>query len=186
MTNGTRRGWGVSSRPICSILPGKTRYPSGRRLGGPQGWSGEVRKISPTTGIQAPDLPVRSQPLYLLSYPAHTRVKMYFISVNILSTLLINRNVKGSVPSRMCSVMSSEDGLDWRKHVQTKLIFLYRIVYFIVYCFGIIFRGLTVLVGQTPLSEVPRSHSDTPHSVGLLWMSDQPVAVTPNWQHTTL
>ena len=32
----------------------------------------------------------------------------------------------------------------------------------------------------------PRSHSDTQHSVGLLWTSDQPVADTSTWQHTTL
>jgi len=31
-----------------------------------------------------------------------------------------------------------------------------------------------------------RSHSDTPHSVGLLRTSDQPEAETPTWQHTTL
>jgi len=36
------------------------------------------------------------------------------------------------------------------------------------------------------LSEVARSHSDTPHSVGLLWTSDHPVADTSTWQHTTL
>jgi hypothetical protein len=31
-----------------------------------------------------------------------------------------------------------------------------------------------------------RSHTlDTPHSEGLLWTSDQPVAETSNWQHTT-
>jgi hypothetical protein len=34
--------------------------------------------------------------------------------------------------------------------------------------------------------EASRSHSDTPHSVGLLWTSDQPVAETSTWQHTTL
>ena len=34
--------------------------------------------------------------------------------------------------------------------------------------------------------EVSRSHSDTPHSVGILWTSDQPVAETSNWQHTAL
>jgi hypothetical protein len=28
------------------------------------------------------------------------------------------------------------------------------------------------------------SHSDTLHSVGLLWTSDQPVAETANWQHS--
>jgi len=30
------------------------------------------------------------------------------------------------------------------------------------------------------------SHSDTPHSVGLLWLSDQPDAETCTWQHTRL
>jgi len=39
----------------------------------------------------------------------------------------------------------------------------------------IIFHGLTVLVGLWLLNfEVSRSHSDTPHSVELLWTSDQP------------
>jgi len=33
------------------ILPGKTRYPLYRRLGGPQGRSGRVRKISPPPGF---------------------------------------------------------------------------------------------------------------------------------------
>ena len=42
-------------------------------------------------------------------------------------------------------------------------------------------------VGQGLLiHEVPRSHSDTPQSVGLLWTSDQLVAETSTWQHTTL
>ena len=36
------------------------------------------------------------------------------------------------------------------------------------------------------LYKVPRSHSDTPHSVGFLWMSDQPDAETSTWQHTKL
>jgi hypothetical protein len=31
-----------------------------------------------------------------------------------------------------------------------------------------------------------RWHSDTPHSVGLLWTSDQPDAETSTWQHTTV
>jgi len=31
-----------------------------------------------------------------------------------------------------------------------------------------------------------RSHSDTPHSVGLLWTSDQLVAQTSTWHHPTL
>ena len=40
------------------------------------------------------------------------------------------------------------------------------------------------LVGQGLLTdEVSRSHSDTPQSVRLLWMGDQPDAETSTWQH---
>ena len=42
------------------------------------------------------------------------------------------------------------------------------------------------LVGQDLIIKASRSHSDTPHSVGLLWTSDQPVAETSTWQHTPL
>jgi hypothetical protein len=43
------------------------------------------------------------------------------------------------------------------------------------------------LVGLRLLSiKASRSHSGTPHSVGLLWTSDQPHAQTSTWQHTTL
>jgi len=42
-------------------------------------------------------------------------------------------------------------------------------------------------VGQSLLIvEASWSHSDTQHSVGLLWMSDQPITETSTWQHTTL
>ena len=42
---------GSASRPVRSLPPGKTRYPLYRRLGGPQGRSGQVRKISPPPGF---------------------------------------------------------------------------------------------------------------------------------------
>jgi hypothetical protein len=32
--------------------------------------------------------------------------------------------------------------------------------------------------------QASRSHSDTPHSVGLLWTSDKPDAATSTWQYT--
>jgi hypothetical protein len=35
-----------ASCPGRSLPPGKTRYPLYRRLDGPQGWFGQVRKIS--------------------------------------------------------------------------------------------------------------------------------------------
>ena len=68
MTTALEGGEGSASRPGSSLSPGKTRYPLYRRLGGPQGRSGQVRKISPPTGIRSPDRPVRSQSLYWLSY----------------------------------------------------------------------------------------------------------------------
>jgi len=37
-----------------------------------------------------------------------------------------------------------------------------------------------------PMVEASRSHLDTPHSVGLPWMSDRPFAGTFSRQHTTL
>ena len=43
----TRRGEGSASRLGSILPPGKTRYPLYRRLVGPQGRSGQVRKISP-------------------------------------------------------------------------------------------------------------------------------------------
>ena len=51
--HGTRRGEGSVSRPGRSLPPGKTRYPLYRRLGGPQGRSWKVGKISPPTGIRS-------------------------------------------------------------------------------------------------------------------------------------
>ena len=48
-------------------------------------------------------------------------------------------------------------------------------------------RAQKPLIGQGLLIiKASRSHSDTPHSVGLLWMSDKAEAQTSTWQHTTL
>jgi len=44
-------GEGSASRPGRSLTSGKTRYPLYGRLGGPQGRSGQVRKISPPPGF---------------------------------------------------------------------------------------------------------------------------------------
>ena len=49
--HGTRTGEGSASRPGRSLPPGKTRYPLYRRLGGPQGRPGQVRKISTPPGF---------------------------------------------------------------------------------------------------------------------------------------
>ena len=51
LDHGTGRGEGSASRPGRSLPPGKTRYPLYRRLGGPQGRSEQVRKMSPPPGF---------------------------------------------------------------------------------------------------------------------------------------
>jgi hypothetical protein len=56
----------------------------------------------------------------------------------------------------------------------------------------LLYRGIPPIaqqpsVGQGLLiTEASRSHSGTPHSIGLLWTNDQPVAETSTWQQTTL
>jgi hypothetical protein len=51
MTTALEGGEGSASRPGRSLPPGETQYPLYRRLGGPQGRSGQVRKISPPPGF---------------------------------------------------------------------------------------------------------------------------------------
>ena len=70
MTTALEGGEGSASRLGRCLPPGQTRYPLYRSLGGPQGRSGQVRKISPPTEFRSPDRPARSQSLYWLSYPA--------------------------------------------------------------------------------------------------------------------
>ena len=48
-----------------------SRYPMYRRLGGPQGRSAQMRKISPPPGFDPRTDPARSQSLNRLSYRAH-------------------------------------------------------------------------------------------------------------------
>ena len=56
-------------------------------------------------------------------------------------------------------------------------------VYIYIYIYIYIYNGSTALVGLGILYEVTRSHSNTPHSAGLLWTSDWTVADI-YWQHT--
>ena len=90
MTTALEGGEGSASRPGRSLTPGKTRCPLYRRLGGPQGRSGWVRKISSPTGIRSPDRPARSQSLYRLSYRAHTHIYLY---KNIFTAFLLRVSV---------------------------------------------------------------------------------------------
>jgi len=65
----------------AALPPEKTRYPTYRRLGGPRGRSGRVRKISSPTGIRSPDRPARIKSLYRLSYPVPRTYKRVVITI---------------------------------------------------------------------------------------------------------
>jgi len=71
MTNGTRRGWGVSVTHRPLFTPGKEPVPIVQEAGWAPGpvWTG-AQNLAPT-GIRSPYRPARSQSLYRLSYPAH-------------------------------------------------------------------------------------------------------------------
>jgi hypothetical protein len=58
-------GMGGQRHVPAALPPGKTQYPSYRRLAG---WTGaEI----PPPGIRSPDRPARSESLYRLRYPGH-------------------------------------------------------------------------------------------------------------------
>jgi len=78
------------------------------------------------------------------------------------------------------------------KHLESLIKLLYRIkivdstkwnlhlvLYFYMARQPLVGKGLLIF-------ETSRSHTDTQHSVGLLWMADKPYAETPTWQRTTI
>jgi len=68
----------------AALTPGETRYPLYRWLGGPQGRSGRVRKISPQPGFD----PRTAQPVASrytdCAIPAHTKINVHIITGNYL------------------------------------------------------------------------------------------------------
>jgi len=61
------------------VNPGKTRYPLYRRLGEPQSWSGQVRKISPPPGFDPRTVqPVASHYTDWATRPVYRKCKYYF------------------------------------------------------------------------------------------------------------
>jgi len=83
-------GEGSALRPGRSLSPGKARYTFYRRMGGPQGWSGQVRKISHPTGIRTPNRPARSPSLYRLSYPVHINTTNHYLITSYATEKDIN------------------------------------------------------------------------------------------------
>jgi len=64
-------GVGGQLHAPAALPPRKTRYPSYRRLGGPQSRSGQVRKISHPTGFDPRTFQPVASRCTRLSYPGH-------------------------------------------------------------------------------------------------------------------
>ena len=64
----------------AALPPGKTQYPLYRRLGGPQGRSGRVRKISPPQGFDPRTVQPEASRYTDWAIPAHinNNIHMYF------------------------------------------------------------------------------------------------------------
>jgi hypothetical protein len=80
-------GWGgLTPRPGCFGPRKETRFPLNRRLGGPQCWSGRVRKIShpgPGIGILSPDRLARRESLYPLLCRSHNLAANFVVDSNV-------------------------------------------------------------------------------------------------------
>jgi len=72
--HGTKSEWGVSVTPRPLFTPGKVTVPIVQEAGWAPGlvWRGAENLVP--TGTRSPDHPARSQSLYRLRYPAHSRM----------------------------------------------------------------------------------------------------------------
>jgi len=113
MTNGTRRGWGVSVTPRPLFTPEKDPVPIVQEAGWAPGpvWTG-VGNLAPT-GIRSPDRPTRIQSLYWLSYrdPFIKKTKNTFLidtavpnTHNIAKTITDKQNKYQELANEICAM----------------------------------------------------------------------------------
>ena len=109
----------------------------------------------------------------MYSYDLRT-LPIYFFSFGIFNTHLIHVQMKykwtmdkQSLIELQTATANCQKKINYRTLLQEQYIFF-------PWC-----NSLLII-------EASQSHSETPHSVGLLCTSDQPDAETSTWQHTTL
>jgi hypothetical protein len=119
MTSALEGGEWLASRPGRTLPPGKTRYPLHRRLGGPQGRFGQVRKISPPPGFDPRTVQPVAQSLYRLSYRTVSRVRGRFYNIFELSRLFSREQETECVPTVLhaCIVHSNRKGQTAAFHI---------------------------------------------------------------------
>ena len=69
-------GVGGQRHAPAALLPGKTRYPLYRRLGGPQGRSGRVREISPPPGYAPRTVQPVASRYTVWAIPVHSQTQV--------------------------------------------------------------------------------------------------------------
>ena len=94
MTAALEAGEWQQHTPAALYLPGKTRYPIYRRLGGSEGRYGRAENLVPT-GIRSRTLQPVAHSLYRLSYPAYTNThththKHIYICVCVCVCVCVN------------------------------------------------------------------------------------------------
>ena len=150
LDRGTRRGLVFSSTPRPHFTPGKDTVPILQEAGWapvPVWTGGKSRPHRDSI----PDRPARSQSLYRLSYRAHTLLR-----TDNLQRILVHCLALPTV----CQAP------EWQDNVEKK--YLVRSVRFSTTLKSLVDQGLLIF-------EASRSHLETPHSVGFLWTSDQPI-----------
>jgi len=120
MTNGTKRGWGVSVTPRSLFTPGKDPVLIVQEAGWALGpvWT-DAENLAPT-GIRSPDRPACSQSLYRLSYPAHL---WYIYGFKICNKNGITRHINRNLLTEMPHVTKHSHvfGTDYRRGANTSI-----------------------------------------------------------------
>ena len=114
----------------AALYPGKTRYPLYRRLGGPQGRSGQMRKIAPPPGFDPRTVqPVASRCTDWATLPTYRTVLTRSITtphqwVSLICST-VNRTTKTAKSRRMREVrqVGSKCGNSYLK--QSRIVFVY-------------------------------------------------------------
>ena len=148
MTSALKMGVGGQHHAPAALPPGKPRYPLYRRLGGPQGQFGRVRKISPSPGFDPRTVqPVASSytnwaipvPVYLYTHcntmhGAYNVKPFSFVRANI--SLCVQINTRHYIVSSM-----------WGDEMRYSLLSG-------TVAAGILARQSTVIWGTTPTSQI--------------------------------
>jgi hypothetical protein len=114
----------------------------------------------------------RSKAKLFLYYHAYsTLIKVNWI-INIF-TIIINNIAKVIINLITITVI-----------VNTNIIVVTVTITIVLITFNFSSRSKALVDLSLLTIDASRSYSDTPHSVGLLWTRDQPVAETSTWQHT--